>query len=59
MGKSMILEVAILNVIPGKESEFENAFHNASKIIASMHGYISHQLQRCIEKKSQYILLVN
>ncbi len=55
----MVLEVAILNVIAGKEVEFEDAFHKASKIIATMNGYISHQLQRCIENQSQYVLLVN
>ncbi len=54
----MILEVAILNVITGRESEFEAAFEIASKIIAAMPGYLSHQLQRCLEKNSQYILLV-
>jgi heme-degrading monooxygenase HmoA len=54
----MILEVAILNVIAGKEAEFETSFRLASAIIASMPGYISHQLQRCLEKRSQYILLV-
>ncbi len=55
----MILEVAILNVIKGKEPEFEAAFQLASKIIAAMPGYISHQLQHCLEKQTQYILLVN
>jgi heme-degrading monooxygenase HmoA len=55
----MILEVAILNVITGKEPEFEAAFQLASKIIAAMPGYISHQLQHCLEKQTQYILLVN
>jgi len=55
----MILEAAILNVIPGKEGEFQAAFEQASPIIASMKGYISHQLQRCIEKEHRYILLVN
>lgn len=55
----MVLEVAILNVIAGKEVEFERAFHKASKIIASMEGYISHQLQRCLENQSRYVLLVN
>ncbi len=55
----MILEVAILNVIPGREQEFETAFGKAQAIISSMHGYISHQLQKCIEKPNQYILLVN
>ncbi|MFM2343410.1 MAG: hypothetical protein RLZZ210_18 [Pseudomonadota bacterium] len=55
----MVLEVAILNIIPSQENEFETAFSEASKIISSSVGYISHQLQRCIEKQNQYILLVN
>jgi len=55
----MILEVAILDVVSGKEDEFQAAFEQASPIIASMKGYVSHQLQRCIEKENRYILLVN
>jgi heme-degrading monooxygenase HmoA len=54
-----MLEVAILNIIPGKEAEFEAAFRAASAIISSMAGYISHQLQHCVEDESRYILLVN
>ena len=54
----MILEAAILDVIVGKEKEFEAAFAKASPIIASMNGYISHQLQRCIEAPNRYLLLV-
>src|ERR1700679_3605284 len=54
----MILEVAILNVIPGLEDEFLNAFSKAKEIISGMTGYISHQLKRCIEKTNQFILLV-
>ena len=55
----MILEVAILDVIAGKETEFEKAFAKAQLIISSMPGYTSHQLQKSIEKESRYILLVN
>lgn len=55
----MILEVAILNIKPGRETEFETAFEVAQQIISSMHGYLSHQLHRSIEKNNQYILLVN
>lgn len=55
----MILEVAILDVKPGREEEFEASFGEAQNIIARMKGYVSHQLQRCIEKPSRYILLVN
>jgi heme-degrading monooxygenase HmoA len=54
----MILEAAILDVIPGHEAEFESAFVQASPIIASMDGYISHQLQRCMETSNRYLLLV-
>ena len=54
----MILEVAILQLRSGQEPGFEAAFHEAQSIIASMPGYLSHELQRCIEQPSQYILLV-
>lgn len=54
----MILEVAILNVIPGQEDDFLDAFSKAQGIISTMEGYISHQLKRCIENNSQFILLV-
>jgi heme-degrading monooxygenase HmoA len=54
----MILEVAILDVIPGQEVEFQAAFGSASSIISSMAGYVSHQLQRCLETRNRFILLV-
>jgi heme-degrading monooxygenase HmoA len=54
----MILETALLDVRPGQESAFEDAFAKASSIIASMPGYLSHELLRCIEKESRYLLLV-
>lgn len=54
----MILEVAILNIKPDRNREFELAFKQAGSIISSMPGYISHDLQKCIEVNNQYILLV-
>ncbi|WP_413166115.1 antibiotic biosynthesis monooxygenase family protein [Capilliphycus salinus ALCB114379] len=54
----MILEVAILEIKPGLAEEFEAAFKVASTLIASIPGYISHELQRCLETKNRYILLV-
>ena len=54
----MILEVAILKVKTGIAAEFEAAFATASSIISSMPGYISHELQQCLEVENQYILLV-
>jgi heme-degrading monooxygenase HmoA len=54
----MILEVALLNVIPGREAEFEAAFRQAQAIIASMKGCRSHKLRRCLEAPNRYVLLV-
>jgi len=55
----MILEVATLNIKKSLSAEFEVNFKKAEKIIASMKGYISHQLKKCIEQNDKYILLVN
>lgn len=53
-----ILEVAMLDVIPGQETAFEAAFATAQQIISSMPGYLGHELQRCLETPNRYILLV-
>lgn len=54
----MIMEAVMLQVKVGMEAEYEEAFRGASKIISSMKGYISHNLQRCIEVEGKYLLLV-
>jgi heme-degrading monooxygenase HmoA len=54
----MILEHVILDVIPGKEAEYEAAFQHASPIIAATPGYIHHTLSRCHETPNRYLLLV-
>ena len=54
----MILEVAVLDVIPGQENEFQLSFEKAQRLIASMEGYLGHELKRCIETPSRYLLLV-
>ncbi|MHA6484165.1 antibiotic biosynthesis monooxygenase family protein [Paenibacillus sp. strain BS8-2] len=54
----MILEVAMLQVRPGMANEFEHNFMLASRIISKMKGYLKHELQRCLEDKNKYILLV-
>ena len=52
----MVTEIALLNIKQGLSKEFENAFATAQSIIASMKGYISHQLQKCIEDDHKYLL---
>ncbi|MBO9688221.1 antibiotic biosynthesis monooxygenase family protein [Roseateles chitosanitabidus] len=54
----MILEVAPLCVRAGQESAFEAAFLQAQSIISTMSGYLGHELQRCIERPGEYVLLV-
>jgi len=55
----MILEVAILNIKEGQSKAFQKAFSTAETIIASMKGYINHDLKKCLEQDDKYILLVN
>ena len=54
----MVLEHAVLEVVPAREEEFERAFREASSIIAAMGGCQSVRLERCIERPSRYLLLV-
>ena len=54
----MVTEIALLNIKKGSSKEFEDAFAIAQNIIASMRGYISHQLQKCLEDDHKYLLIV-
>ncbi len=54
----MVLEAVILKIKPGQSADFEAAFAQAAPIIASMDGYLSHELHRCLETPDQYLLLV-
>jgi heme-degrading monooxygenase HmoA len=55
----MTLEVAILNIKPSLQHNFEKDFAIASKYISSIKGYQNHSLRKCIENENKYILLVN
>jgi len=54
----MILELAILTVTPSKEADFERAFAEAKEIISATPGFISLELQKCLEQANRYALLV-
>jgi len=54
----MILEAALLSIRAGEEPAFEKALEKASPLIAGSPGYISHRLQRCVETRGRYLLLV-
>jgi len=54
----MILEVAVLSIQPAQAAQFESAFPEARKVISAAAGFLSLQLQRCIETEGRYLLLV-
>ncbi|MHB1487637.1 MAG: antibiotic biosynthesis monooxygenase family protein [Acidimicrobiales bacterium] len=54
----MILEHAVLDVIPDSENAFEVAFAQARSIISSSPGFSSLRLMRCVERSNRYLLLV-
>src|SRR5215475_4242069 len=53
-----ILEMAVLDVIPGMESAFEEAIQRAESLIAATPGFHSIAVRRCIETPNRYLLLV-
>lgn len=54
----MILEIATLDIVPGQEARFEQAFTQARAVISQSAGYLSHELLRSHETPTQYVLLV-
>ncbi|MCS5635067.1 MAG: antibiotic biosynthesis monooxygenase [Myxococcota bacterium] len=54
----MILESVILDVKPGLEEDFESAFAQAREVVSLVPGYCSHELLRCLEAKSRYLLQI-
>jgi heme-degrading monooxygenase HmoA len=54
----MILEVAIMKIKPDRIAEFESVFPKAAAVSASTPGYISHELQRCVETPGKYFYMI-
>jgi heme-degrading monooxygenase HmoA len=54
----VILEHALLDLVPGQEAAFERAFEEARPLIAATPGFRSLRLERCVERPAQYLLLV-
>jgi heme-degrading monooxygenase HmoA len=54
----VVLEVAVLDVVPGRAEAFEAAFREAEAILCAARGYRSHELLSCLERDSRYLLLV-
>jgi len=54
----MILEAAVIVIKAGQREAFEAAYAQASRVIASAQGYVSHELQRSVDNPGRYLLLV-
>jgi heme-degrading monooxygenase HmoA len=58
MERPMILEVAIMKIKQDRIAEFEAVFPKAAAVSASTPGYLSHELQRCVETKGKYFYMI-
>jgi heme-degrading monooxygenase HmoA len=54
----VITEHALLEVIPGREPEFVDAMERAKALIAASPGFVSLRVERCLERPSCFLLLV-
>ncbi len=57
-GKTMITEIAQIDIKPGSEKDFETAVGMAQTIFKRCKGWKSFELHRSIEKPSRYRLLI-
>lgn len=57
--QTAVQEVVNLHVKNGQQAQFELNFKQAQKIFESIDGYMSHDLQQCIELENHYFLFVN
>lgn len=54
----MIVEHAVLEIVPGERQAFEVAFSRAQAVISSAAGFRSLRLAHCVEHPDRYLLLV-
>jgi heme-degrading monooxygenase HmoA len=53
----VVLEVAVLQMRSDETPQFEAAFREAEPLIASAVGFLSLELQKCLEVPDRYLLL--
>jgi quinol monooxygenase YgiN len=54
----MVTEIAIFNAVPGKEDELGQAMLHGLEVIRQSPSCVSARVERCIERKGQYMLIV-
>jgi heme-degrading monooxygenase HmoA len=51
----MIVEMAVLQVKPGRAAQFQEAFRTAEPIISAAVGHITHELHHCLEDPNRFL----
>jgi heme-degrading monooxygenase HmoA len=54
----VITEHALLEVVPGREDDFVESIRAAKTLIAGSPGFVSLRVERCVERPSCFLLLV-
>lgn len=54
----MVLEVALIDVVPGQEDDFAAAYRAAREVLATTPGCRTVRMTRGIESPSRFVLLV-
>ncbi len=54
----MIVEIALITVTAGRETEFEAVFPAAVAVLGKSKGYLAHELRRSGETPNRYLLRI-
>jgi heme-degrading monooxygenase HmoA len=54
----MVLEVALIDIVAGREEDFEKAYREAHEVLATTAGCRSVRMTRGIESPTRFVLLV-
>jgi quinol monooxygenase YgiN len=54
----MVLEVGIVEIVPGRNAEFEGAMGKALDIMRSASGIVGAEVRRSVETPNRYIVLI-
>jgi len=54
----MILEMSRVQILPGKEAEFEKVFYEACDILSTLKGYLGGDLEKSIDKPGLYYMMI-
>ena len=56
---AMVIELAHLEIAPGQEEQFKQAYASVEHLLAAAKGHISHALHQGIESPSQFVAIVH